>query len=261
MTDEKLISSTGAKLTYWSAQMFFIHYQDTPLVVNGEVAINGNTIVYSGPGKGQRIWQPKKKLSGKGKAVMPGFVNCHSHAASAVFRSQSDDGAGGQALYSVAFRSERHISTEQWRDLALLGVVDMIRSGVTTINDIWYEPEGLAEASEAAGLRAQIALKLFDVKLEELYANRYKRVGKEGEERLRRGVDFVEKYAASNQGLVTGRIGPHATDTCSPELHIEACAEAGRLGSGCIRTWLSRNRKLNIVSQHTKKVPRSFLLT
>ena len=130
---------------------------------------------------------------------MPGFVNCHSHAASALFRSQSDDGAGGQALYSVAFRSEKHISTEQWRDLALLGVVDMIRSGITTINDIWYEPEGLAEAAEAAGLRAQIALKLFDVKLEELYANRYERVATAGEERLRRGVDFVENLLLPNR--------------------------------------------------------------
>ena len=157
MTDESRIPSTGAQVDLLvSADVLYTLTEDTPIVVNGEVAINGNTIVYSGPAKDNGFWQPKKTLSGKGKAVMPGFVNCHSHAASALFRSQSDDGVGGQALYSVAFRSEKHISTEQWRDLALLGVADMIRSGITTINDIWYEPEGLAEAAEAAGLRAQI---------------------------------------------------------------------------------------------------------
>ncbi|GIS89010.1 MAG: hypothetical protein CM1200mP18_17200 [Gammaproteobacteria bacterium] len=79
---------------------------------------------------------------------------------------------GPSSVFSRIREAKRHISTEQWRDLALLGVVECFRSGVTTINDIWYEPEGLAEAAEAAGLRAQIALKLFDVKLEELYANR-----------------------------------------------------------------------------------------
>ena len=260
MTDESRIPSTGAQVDLLvSADVLYTLTEDTPIVVNGEVAINGNTIVYSGPAKDNGFWQPKKTLSGKGKAVMPGFVNCHSHAASALFRSQSDDGAGGQALYSVAFRSEKHISTEQWRDLALLGVVDMIRSGITTINDIWYEPEGLAEAAEAAGLRAQIALKLFDVKLEELYANRYERVATAGEERLRRGVDFVEKYAASKSGLVTGRIGPHATDTCSPELHIEACAEAGRLGVG-LHTHVAQSKQEVEYCQSTyNKGPAEFL--
>ena len=260
MTDERRIPSTGAQVDLLvSADVLYTLTEDTPIVVNGEVAINGNTIVYSGPAKDNGFWQPKKTLSGKGKAVMPGFVNCHSHAASALFRSQSDDGVGGQALYSVAFRSEKHISTEQWRDLALLGVADMIRSGITTINDIWYEPEGLAEAAEAAGLRAQIALKLFDVKLEELYANRYERVATEGEERLRRGVDFVEKYAASKSGLVTGRIGPHATDTCSPELHIEACAEAGRLGVG-LHTHVAQSKQEVEYCQSTyNKGPAEFL--
>ncbi|GIS87569.1 MAG: hypothetical protein CM1200mP18_02790 [Gammaproteobacteria bacterium] len=52
----------------------------------------------------------RKRCQVKVKLLCPGFVNCHSHAASALFRSQSDDGVGGQALYSVAFRSEKHIS-------------------------------------------------------------------------------------------------------------------------------------------------------
>ena len=37
--------------------------------------------------------------------LLPGFVNCHCHTASTVFRSQTDDGAGGRALYSIAFRA------------------------------------------------------------------------------------------------------------------------------------------------------------
>ena len=225
-----------------SGDVLYTLNKDDPIVVNGEVAVKGNTIVYSGPAKDSGFWQPKKTLPGQGKAVMPGFVNCHTHAGSAVFRSQSDDGPGGQALYSVAFRSEKNISVEHWWDLALLGVADMIRSGVTTINDIWYEPEGLAQAAEIAGLRAQIALKVFDVKLEKLYENHYERAATEGENQLRRAVDFVERSTASGTGLVTGRIGPHATDTCSPGLHIEACAEADRLGVG-LHTHVAQSRQ------------------
>ena len=75
-----------------SGDVLYTLNKDDPIVVNGEVAVKGNTIVYSGPAKDSGFWQPKKTLPGRGKAVMPGFVNCHTHAGSAVFRSQSDDG-------------------------------------------------------------------------------------------------------------------------------------------------------------------------
>jgi len=205
---------------------------DGEIVMGGEVAVRADRIVYAGPRKDTGFWAPRRKISGSGKAVLPGFVNCHSHAGSIIFRSQSDDGAGGAALYQVAFRGEKNITAQQWRDLAVVGTLDMIKAGITTINDIWYEPEALAEACVQSGLRAQIAYKVFDVKLENLHADDYTRHPAIGEQRLRRGVDMVETWHGQHNGLISGRIGPHATDTCSPGLHREAGAEARRLGVG-----------------------------
>lgn len=205
---------------------------DGEIVMGGEVAVRADKIVYAGPRKDSGFWAPKRKISGSGKAVLPGFVNCHSHTGSILFRSQSDDGAGGAALYQVAFRGEKHITPEQWRDLAVVGTLDMIKAGITTINDIWYEPEALAEVCAQSGLRAQIAYKVFDVKLENLHAGDYTRHSKIGEQRLRRGVELVEAWHGERDGLICGRIGPHATDTCSSGLHREAGAEARRLGVG-----------------------------
>ena len=224
-TPEVIDLLVGADVLYTLDEM-------DPVILGGEVAIREGCIVYSGPARAAGHWQAKEKITGCGRAVLPGFVNCHSHAASAVFRSQSDDGLGGQALYSVAFRTEKDISVQDWNDLARLGVIDMIQSGFTTINDIWYEPEALAQAAVDAGLRAQIALKVFDVRLETLYRNHYERVPGQGEDRLRLGVEFAEKWQGAGGGLVSSRLGPHATDTCSAALHQEACAEAGRLGVG-----------------------------
>ena len=202
------------------------------VLLDAEVAISGGSIVYAGPRKPDGTWSAAEVISGDGRAVMPGFVNCHSHTGSIVFRSQSDDGAGGSALYTVAFRAEKDITPEQWRDLATLGVVDMIKAGFTTINDIWYEPEALAEACLAAGLRAQIAHKVFDVRLEELHSGDYTRHPDIGESRLKRGVELVETWHGAGGGLISGRIGPHASDTCSAGLHQEAAKEAKRLGVG-----------------------------
>jgi len=205
---------------------------DGEIILDGEVAIRAGRIVHAGPRRPDGSWSPARTLSGNGKAVLPGFVNCHSHTASIVFRSQSDDGAGGAALYTVAFRAEKDITPEQWRDLALLGVIDMVKAGITTINDIWYEPEALAEVCLAAGLRAQIANKMFDVHLEELVHQDYTRYPAEGEARLKRGVAFVEAWHGAGDGLISGRIGPHASDTCSTGLHREAAIEARRLKVG-----------------------------
>ena len=230
-----------------------------PVIISGEVAIKGNRIVYSGPACAAEKWEAKERIPGCGRAVLPGFVNCHSHAASALFRSQSDDGLGGQALYSVAFQTEKDIPVGDWRDLARLGVIDMIRSGITTINDIWYEPEALAQAAVDAGLRAQIALKVFDVRLEALHRNHYERVSGQGEARLRLGVEFVEKWQGAGDGLISARLGPHATDTCSAVLHREACAEARRLGVG-LHTHVAQSRQEVEYCQSTYgKGPGEFL--
>ena len=202
------------------------------IILDGEVAVRDGRIVYAGARKPEKAWAAQRTLSGTGKAVMPGFVNCHSHTGSIIFRSQSDDGTGGAALYTVAFRAEKDVTPDDWRDLTRLGVIDMIKAGFTTINDIWYEPEALAETCVETGLRAQIAYKVFDVKLEELYRGDYTRYRHIGEERLGRGVALAESWQGAGDGLIETRIGPHATDTCAPELHREAGAEARRLGIG-----------------------------
>ena len=214
------------------AEFLYPMTDDMPVIVGGEVAVRAGRIVHAGPAMPAGHWRAATTIEGRGRAVLPGFVNCHSHAASTVFRSQSDDGVGGRALYTVAFRAERDITPDDWRDLAVLGCADMIKAGITTINDIWYEPEALAEAAGACGLRAVIANKIFDVRMENLWQRDYTRHPDVGAARLRDGVAFVERWHGKHDGRITGRIGAHAADTCGPELHREAFAEARRLGVG-----------------------------
>jgi 5-methylthioadenosine/S-adenosylhomocysteine deaminase len=203
-----------------------------PIVAGGEVAILGGQIIHAGAPLPAGSWKPRRRIGGPGKAVLPGFVNCHCHTASIVFRSQTDDQAAKAALFNVAFRMEKDISDTQWALLAEVGAAEMLRAGITTINDIWYAPWHLASTVERCGLRAQIAHKVFDVYLEELYRGDYAHHAQRGEERLRDGVDFVNRWHGKAGGRITGRIGTHATDTCAPGLLKEARAEATRLGVG-----------------------------
>ena len=203
-----------------------------PIIPNGEVAVCGNQVIYAGRAKDAGHWDPKRTMGGQGKVVLPGFVNCHSHTASLIFRSQTDDHAANSALFDVAFRMEKDVVEQDWALLSQVGCADMLLAGITTINDIWYSPESLVQSVIESGLRAQIANKVFDVKLEELCRGDHTHYADMGDKRLRHGIDFVEKWHGSADGRISGRIGTHATDTCSRALLQTARQEANRLGVG-----------------------------
>jgi len=220
---------------------------DCPILRDAEVAIAGDRIVHAGARMPEGTWRAKREIGGAMTAVLPGFVNAHTHTASLVFRGRTDDVAGGAALYDVAFRMEKTIGGEQWRDLSWAGVVEMVRSGFTTVNDLWYAPEMLAEACAASGLRAVIANKVFDVALERLGLDDYTHHANIGEQRLREGVDFAERWHGREGGRIQARLGPHASDTCSPALHRQLRAEADRLNIGLhIHTAQSRREVAEI---------------
>jgi 5-methylthioadenosine/S-adenosylhomocysteine deaminase len=177
-------------------------------------------------------WAARERIDRPGHALLPGFVNCHCHTASTVFRSQTDDGAGGGALYTIAFRGESRIPDEDWRRLAVLGCVEMIRAGITTLNDFWYAPDAMAETALATGLRLELATEIVDVDKTRLAEGDYTRDTALGERRLREGVKVARRWHGAGDGLVTARLGPHAADTCSGGLHREAATEARSLGIG-----------------------------
>lgn len=222
-----------------------------PVWRDGEVAVAGNRIVHAGPRQPDGTWRAKRRLGGPGMAVLPGFVNCHTHTASIVFRGRTDDNTRGLGLYDVAFRMEKSIGREEWRDLSWAGAAEMIRSGFTTVNDLWYAPDLLAEACVATGLRATIANKIFDVRLERLSAEDYTHYPEIGEARLREGIDFAERWHGREDGRILARLGPHASDTCAPALHRTIRAEADRLRLGLhVHTAQSRREVEEIGRRH-----------
>ena len=212
----------------------FIYPVDAAMSVipDGEIAIQADRILYCGPRQPEGTWLARQQRGGGGVIAVPGFVNCHSHTASVIFRSQTDDHVAKTALLDVAFRLEKDISEEEWALCAALGTADMVRAGFTTINDIWYAAHRLADLVEQVGLRAQLAYKVFDVKLENLRDGDYTHYPAIGEKRLADGIAFAQHWNGKADGRITTRLGTHATDTCSQELLQFARHEATRLGLG-----------------------------
>jgi len=220
-----------------------------PVITGAEVAVRGSRIVHAGPARPAASWAATRTIRARGHAIVPGFVNAHCHTASIVFRSQTDDPPGGITLYTIGFRGEQELTAQEWHDLAHVGAIDMVKAGITTINDIYYEPDGLASATAALGLRAQLCDEIFDVAKENLVGGDYTRYPERGAVKLRRSLDFSARWHGKADGRITTRLGPHAVDTCAPEFLREIASEARRLGVGLHIHAAQSAREVEVVRQ------------
>jgi len=168
------------------------------------------------PGAAQRT------IDASGHALLPGFVNAHTHVAGCVFRGVLDEGVQGQGLYRVGFPMEQRLTRDDIACLGRLGALEVLLAGCTTINDIYYFPEALAETAEAAGLRAVLANKVFDADLPAIGEGAYRRDARAGRQRLDQNAALIERWHGAAGGRITCRVGTHATDTCSAELLLDA---------------------------------------
>jgi 5-methylthioadenosine/S-adenosylhomocysteine deaminase len=223
--------------------------EGVPVITGAEVAVRNGRIVHAGPPRPAGSWAAAQTIRGRGHAILPGFVNAHCHTASIVFRSQTDDPPGGITLYTIGFRGEQELNAEEWHDLAGVGAIDMVKAGITTINDIYYEPDGLAEACAALGLRAQLCDEIFDVAKENLADGDYTRYPERGAAKLKKSLEFSARWHGKADGRITTRLGPHAVDTCAREFLKEIASEARRLGIGLHIHAAQSAREVEVVKQ------------
>lgn len=96
-------------------------------------------------------------------ALAPGFVNAHTHAAMALFRGLADDLPLMEWLNAHMWPAEQRWVNETFvRDGTRLAAAEMIRSGTTCFNDMYFYPDVTARATAGAGIRAVVGLIVLD---------------------------------------------------------------------------------------------------
>ncbi len=95
--------------------------------------------------------------------LIPGLVNAHTHAAMSLMRGLADDLPLMTWLQEHIWPAEQqHVSAGFVFDGTLLACAEMIRSGTTCFNDMYFFPEEAARAVDQAGLRAVMGLIVID---------------------------------------------------------------------------------------------------
>jgi 5-methylthioadenosine/S-adenosylhomocysteine deaminase len=117
---------------------------------SGSIAVTGNAIVDVGD-LGDR-YRADDTVDCRGRVVMPGLVNAHTHAPMTLLRGLADDLRLDVWLMGYMMPVEREFVTPEFVALGTrLACAEMIRSGTTCFADMYYFEESVAEAAAEAG--------------------------------------------------------------------------------------------------------------
>lgn len=101
-------------------------------------------------------------VDGSGKAIVPTFVNAHTHASMTLMRSYADDLQLHDWLENHIWPLEAKMDEEDIYHGARLACLEMIKSGTTCFNDMYWHFHGVARAVEEMGLRAMLSSVFID---------------------------------------------------------------------------------------------------
>lgn len=192
---------------------------EQPLIKNGAVAVKGGEIIAVGPQEEiMSAYEAAKVVDGEGKALMPGFVNGHTHSAMVLFRGMADDLDLMTWLQNYIFPMEgRYVDEELIEAGTSLACYEMIQSGTTSFVDMYFYPDVIAKVVDKCGLRATISTPMID----------FPSPGFKGwDDSYAAGVDFVKRWKGKHD-RITPALAPHAPYTVSEE-HLRTAFETAR---------------------------------
>lgn len=188
---------------------------------NDEVIENGALVVEDGKikdiGEFSEILKKYKDYSlpiygNSHSAVMPGFINTHTHAAMVLFRGIADDIPLKQWLTEHIWpREAKFLSPEFVYDGTRLACLEMLKSGTTTFNDMYFFTEAIAKAAKELGIRAVVGQGVLDFPTAS---------GKDADDYLGKAKEFIEKYKGDD--LIIPAVAPHAVYTCGRETLLKS---------------------------------------
>lgn len=140
--------------------------------------------------------------------LTPGFVNAHTHLAMNFLRGYADDLPLDKWLNEQIWPVEgRMVSSEFVAAGAEAAMAELIRSGVTCFNDMYFFPESVANAAEKVGLRGSVAMLVFE------FPSAY---GANAADYIEKGLKLKQEWEKMERSdRVTFTLGPHAPYTVS----------------------------------------------
>lgn len=190
------------------------------VIREGAVAVRGTKIVdVDTEAALLNKYAPGTLLKGKDRAVLPGLINTHTHAAMAYFRGLEDDLPLKDWLEDHIWPAEgKWLTPEFVSDAVELACLEMLKGGVTTYSDMYFFGDSAARATKRIGMRAFLGAGVVDFPTPS---------GKNADDYLKNAERFIKDW--QGDGLITPCIAAHSAYACGPETLKKIVAVTDRL--------------------------------
>ena len=190
------------------------------IIEDGAVAIHGDQLLAVGSRAEleARFPHPARRIDARGRIILPGLINGHTHAAMTLLRGIANDLNLQDWLEKYIFPAEAHNVTKDFVTWGTrLAALEMIRGGTTTFADMYYFEDSAARETKAAGLRGVLGESVIDFPVPD---------AKTPDEALANIETYLQRWKGDS--LIHAAIAAHSPYTCSAETLKKVAALARR---------------------------------
>lgn len=185
---------------------------DLNIIRDGMVAVDKNNIIAIGEEKELKNKYEAREIIDAGNGIiMPGLVNAHTHAAMAYFRGLADDLPLNEWLNNHIWPAEAKLVKPDFvRKSSELACLEMIKSGVTCFNDMYFFQEITAKVAEKAGVRMMAGEGILDFPTPSC---------KTADKSVAKTIELAEKF--KNSELISIAFAPHSVYACGKNILLK----------------------------------------
>lgn len=194
------------------------------LIEDGKIAFIGNADV-----------EADKVIDATDKIVMPGLINAHTHVPMSIFRGYSDELTLNDWLRKKMWPIEDKMTADDAYWASMLSGIEMIKSGTTTFNDMYFFEDEIAKMAEQLGMRAILSRCIIG----------------EGEDMIKKAEEaetLYNNYHNKCEGRIKVCVGLHAPNTCPPETIRKGIELADKLGTPIHIHYLETKDEINYIN-------------
>ena len=160
---------------------------------------------------------------------MPGLINTHSHVPMSIFRETVDGYNLQDWLTKKIWPMEDKLTNKDIYEASLLSFIEMIETGTTTINDMYFMTEDIIKAAKDSGIRIQTSRTLSGD------------LDNDGLKRIEELEDLLNKFKDKDE-LITFNAGVHGLYTTTRD-YIKRCASFAKEKNMIIHMHFCENTK------------------
>lgn len=201
-----------------------------------EVVYENDTIIYVGKEYNEEV---DNVIDAKGKILMPGLINCHTHLGMSLFRGTNDNYTLSDWLNNYIWPIEDKMTDDDLYITTLVSCLEMIKTGTTCFNDMYFGWKGCLKAFKETKIRG-------------LYGRCLIGNMETGKDKIK---EFEEMYNENNNNNLIGfTIAPHGLYTCDNE-YLKECKRLSDEYNLPVHIHLAENKKEldDIKAMHNKE--------